>query len=190
VKSHLDVAKDHVAEALRPGDRAVDATAGNGHDTAFLAEAVGTAGGVWAFDVQPQALDATRRRLEANGVADRVTLVQRGHERMREALPPEAVEGVRAVMFNLGYLPGSDKTCTTEPETTLPALDAAAALLAEGGVLTVVCYPGHPGGAEETAAVRRWAEQLAPERFGVFGYRFLNQNNDPPRVVIVERRKM
>ena len=122
MKSHLDVAKDHVAEALRPGDRAVDATAGNGHDTAFLAEAVGTAGGVWAFDVQPR------------------------------------------------------------------ALDAAAALLAEGGVLTVVCYPGHPGGAEETAAVRRWAESLEQSRFRAASYRFLNPNNDPPRVVMAERR--
>ena len=189
MKSHLDVAKDHVVAALRPGDAAVDATAGNGHDTAFLADAVGADGRVWAFDVQTAALDATRARLDANGVAERVTLIHRGHEQMREALPPEAVEGVRAVMFNLGYLPGGDRTRTTKTETTRPALDAAAALLAEGGVLTVVCYPGHAGGAEETAAVRRWAESLEQSRFRAAGYRFLNPSNDPPRVVMVERRE-
>jgi predicted methyltransferase len=40
------------ARSLQAGDVAVDATAGNGHDTLFLAEAVGPTGRVHAVDVQ------------------------------------------------------------------------------------------------------------------------------------------
>ena len=40
---------------LRPGDSAVDATAGNGHDSLLMAQLVGPEGSVTAVDVQPQA---------------------------------------------------------------------------------------------------------------------------------------
>ena len=188
VENILKFAHEKAGQALAPGGWAVDATAGNGHDTRFLAEAVGPGGRVWGFDVQAEALRATRRRLEARGLAEHVTLLKKGHEQMQAALPPEADGRVQAVMFNLGYLPGADKARTTQPSTTLPALDAASALLAEGGVLTVASYTGHAGGTEEALAVRRWAEALAQERFRALSYRFLNQKNDPPQLVIVERK--
>jgi predicted O-methyltransferase YrrM len=188
VENVLDFAHEVARRALSPGAWAVDATAGNGHDTCALAEAVGPSGQVWAFDVQAEAIRATRHRLEGRGLAERVTLLQKGHETMQRALPEGAEGRVAAVTFNLGYLPGGpDKTRTTTPATTIPALRAAAALLAEGGILTAVCYPGHPGGAEETQAVRQWADGLQQARFRVLGYRFLNQENDPPRLLVVER---
>ena len=188
MESILDFAHRVARRALAPGDWAVDATAGNGHDTCALADAVGAEGRVWAFDVQPQALRSTRRRLDERGLGERVTLLEQGHETMQSALPPEVEGRARAVTFNLGYLPGSsDKTRTTTPDTTLPALRAAAALLAEGGAMTVVCYRGHPGGTEETQAVRRWAEALPQARFRVFEYRLLNHKNDPPQLVVVEK---
>lgn len=176
-----------MAEVLSPGAWAVDATAGNGHDTSFLADAVGDDGRVWAFDVQAEAIRSTRRRLGARGLAGRVTLLHAGHETMRNALPSEADGRLQAVTFNLGYLPGGDKTRTTASETSLAALRAAASLLAAGGVLAVVCYTGHPGGAEETEAVRQWAEALPQDRFRVLSYCFLNQQNDPPQLVVVEK---
>ena len=50
-----------VAESvLREGDLAVDATAGNGHDTVFLAQAVGETGKVFAIDVQAAAIGSIR----------------------------------------------------------------------------------------------------------------------------------
>lgn len=184
----LDFAKTVTARCLKPGAVAVDATVGNGHDTLFLARQVGPSGRVHGFDVQAEALRSTRCRLDQAGVAECVVLHQQGHESMREALPPEVHGRVQAVMFNLGYLPGgSDKTCTTHPATTLPALDAAAELLAPGGVITVVLYTGHPGGSDEAAAVRAWAEALPQEKFRALSYRFVNQQNDPPRLLVVQR---
>ncbi len=132
---------------LQPGEVAVDATVGNGHDTLFLAQQVGAQGHVYGFDIQEEALARTRRRLEEAGLRDRVTLLQMGHEHMAEAVPAAWHGRIGAVMFNLGYLPGgSDRTCITRPQTTVPALEAALRLLRPGGVLTVVAYRGHPGG--------------------------------------------
>ena len=187
MESILDRAHTLATEAIRDGGVAVDATVGNGHDTAVLARAVGEEGTVFGFDVQPEALRATRSRLASDGLADRVALVEAGHETMAQHVP-EAVHGrVEAVTFNLGYLPGSDSPLTTSPSTTLPALDAAVRLLRPGGVATVVVYTGHEGGDEEAAAVDAWAADLPQARFEALSYRFVNRRNDPPRLVAVEK---
>lgn len=149
-------AHEAVAGVLGEGSLALDATMGNGHDTCFLAEQVGASGHVWAFDVQPAALEATSRRLEEAGLADRATLLCESHASMRDCLGPGREGRMDAVMFNLGYLPGSDHGLVTRAETTLLALDQALALLAPGGCLSVMVYRGHAGGEAEWEAVRTW----------------------------------
>lgn len=183
-----ELAQALLAERLRPGDRAIDATLGNGHDAVFLARAVGATGRVFGFDIQPEALEVTRERLEADGLSDRVSLIHGCHSTMLEPIALESAEGIRGVMFNLGYLPGGDKTRITRPETTMAALDAAIRLLAPGGLLTIIAYPGHPGGDEETATVENWASTLDQDSFSVAQYRFLNQVHHPPRLLAIERR--
>lgn len=157
-----------VAAVLRVGELAVDATAGNGHDTVFLAERVGPTGRVLAFDIQAAAIEATRARLAAAGLAERVGLVLGSHGDLAQHVAPG---GVAAVMFNLGYFPGGDHAVITRTADTLRALGAAVAALRPGGILTVVCYPGHPGGEEESAAVVDWAESLDPGCFAVAVHR-------------------
>ena len=148
-----------VAVALRSGDWAVDATVGRGHDTRFLAEQVGPAGRVDGLDIQPQALEAAHQRLMEADLAAWVWLHHGGHEALLSLLPGEARGKVQIVLFNLGYLPGGDKTRTTGPTTTVAALDAAWDLVAPGGRVVVVAYPGHTGGGAETAAVAEWADR-------------------------------
>ncbi len=156
-----------VGAVLNPGDTAIDATVGNGHDTLFLATRVGSVGKVYGFDIQQQALDSAYRRLLQAGVASQVSLYHAGHETMGLLLP-ESVQGrVKAVMFNLGYLPGSDKLRTTAASTTLAALQMALGMLAPGGVISVLAYTGHPGGREEAELVKLWASALAAELFSV-----------------------
>lgn len=152
-------------EVLRPGDRAVDATAGNGGDTLFLAEAVGPTGHVVAFDTQPAAIARTRERLAAAGI-DHVELRQECHS-LLAAWNPAETGTIRAVMFNLGYLPGGDHTLVTRPETTRVALDAAARLIAPGGRITLVVYRGHPGGQAESEMVEERLQTLDAERFSI-----------------------
>jgi len=187
MESVLHRAHSLATGAVRPGGVAVDATVGNGHDTAVLARSVGEGGHVFGFDVQADALDNTRDRLASEGLTDRATLIEAGHETMGRHLPESAHGAVDAVMFNLGYLPGSDSALTTSPSTTRPALEGALRLLRPGGVTTVVVYTGHEGGDDEAAAVDAWAADLPQSRFEALSYRFVNQRNDPPRLVAVER---
>ncbi len=144
-----DLAHELVRLVLRPGDAAIDATAGNGHDTLFLAQAVGVTGHVFSFDIQAEAIVRTRQRL-AEAKIENVTLHQASHARMGESVTMP----IRAVMFNLGYLPGGDKSVITSRDSTLVALESAKALLQKGGILTVLAYRGHPGGMDEAQAAR------------------------------------
>jgi len=176
-----ELAHAWVRERLRLGGTAIDATAGNGHDTEFLARLVGAEGRVIAFDVQTAALESTRVRLEQAGLLDRVSLRQESHERIA------AESGFDVVMFNLGYCPGTDKAVITGAESTVRALAAAAAGLRPGGLITVVCYTGHPGGAEEAKAVLAWTRGLEPGRFRAMRCEMLVQTDPAPFLVAMER---
>ena len=183
LKSARHWAEALAREKLCPGMRAVDATMGNGGDTQRLCELVGEEGRVWAFDVQPGAVERTRARLEQAGLAGRATLLQVGHERMAEFVP----QPVDLIVFNLGWLPGGDKTITTRVDTTLRALQTAIDLLKPAGLLTVCVYPGHPEGDRELKSVFQWAESLPPGRFCALRNAYVNQPKDPPQLLAVQR---
>jgi SAM-dependent methyltransferase len=177
-----------IGDFLQEGDLAIDATVGNGHDTLFLARRVGAGGRVLGFDIQERALDAARRHLTGEGLNGRVQLIHRSHRAIAETLA-EAGEGraPRAVMFNLGYLPGGDKATTTRAEETLPAVKSALEVLAPGGAMSVVLYPGHPEGEREFAAVSQWAENLSGPVEATF-CRPLNRSLKAPCLIAVEKR--
>jgi 16S rRNA C1402 N4-methylase RsmH len=183
-----------LGHALVPGGAAIDATAGNGHDTLFLARGVGERGRVLAFDVQRAALDATRELLEREGLAGRVSLNLAGHERMAEVAGPVLAEAglsgrVCAATFNLGYLPGGDRTLATRPETTCRALDAALELLAPEGLMTILAYTGHEGGAEEVRAVERHLEAISPRTAQVARVEMTNHERPEVRLLLVEKQR-
>ena len=141
---------------LRHGDYAIDATAGNGHDTLFLAQMVGANGSVLAIDLQASAIEATRQRLATVSTQAQIRLEQADHADLLEAEVARRSELAAAIVFNLGYLPGSDKAVQTRPAHTLRALDASARLLHSGGRLCVTAYRAHPGGQDEAQAVENW----------------------------------
>lgn len=184
----LERAKSLTAERIRPGDAVVDATLGNGYDAVHLARAVGAGGRLFGFDVQPEAIARSRRRLEKHGLSDRAELVETGHEDFGETLPDGLRGRLAAVMFNLGYLPGSDHAVITEPETTVAALEETVDWLRTGGIATVVLYRGHEGGEREYQAVRSWSADRPQQRLRVLHYHFLNQQEKPPELIAVEKR--
>jgi len=179
-----ELAHEWVRRVVRPGDVAVDATVGNGHDTEILARLVGPKGRVIGFDVQEAAVEATRRRLEGIGDSAKAELFHESHAGLAERVP----DGVAAVMFNLGYLPGGDHAVITETGETLVALDAAWAKLRVGGLITVVCYPGHAGGDDEAAAVIGWAEGLGEEA-DVARYGMLGKKSPAPMLMAVGKKE-
>ena len=146
---------------IHEGDLAIDATAGNGHDTLFLAQEVGETGKVIAFDIQPAAIEATRKRLEDGGQIDRVSLHQKSH---CDIAAHASTGSVKVIIFNLGYLPGADHSLATKTPHTLEALSASIPLLKHGGILAAICYPGHLEGAEESEAVETFFHSLPSHR--------------------------
>jgi predicted methyltransferase len=174
---------------LRSGDMCVDATAGNGHDTLLLTQLTAPGGMVFAFDVQERAIAATRARLqEANVPETSYRLIHAGHETMLEAIPREWHGRAGAVIFNLGYLPGSDKSLTTTAATTIPAMRAALELLRPGGILVAVIYTGHAAGKDEAAAVTGFAATLSPGAFRAVESRAPDAREDPPFVLALHRQ--
>ena len=176
-----------LTEALSEGGVAVDATMGNGNDTLFLSQLLEDQGQVFAFDIQEQALQNTREKLTENQAPENTTLYRLGHEKMEEVLPEDIQ--IQAAIFNLGYLPKSDKKIITLPETTLKAFEFILNHLAVGGRLVCVLYYGHEGGEEEKNAVLSYAAKLPQQQYQVLTYQFINQIHCPPICLCIEKIK-
>lgn len=186
-----------VTEVLRPGDTAIDLTAGQGRDTMVLAVALGLKGRVVAFDVQREALDQAATTLRAAGfpVTDwrlgedvpanyGVYLVHACHS----ALGAFITTPIRAAIANLGNLPGGNSGLTTSPATTCRALRTALDQLLPGGRLAVTIYPGHPGGDAEAASVDRLFSTLSNEQWQVLRLSVVNVPA-APYLLVAERTR-
>ena len=166
------LAQEFLAARLQSPRLLVDATCGNGGDTAFLCRLAGEEGQVLAFDIQPAALKATAARLEREGIpARRCRLVLDSHANLLHYLQPGSADGV---MFNFGWLPGADHTVHSSAGTSIPALEAALQALRPGGVLSAVLYSGAVIGDTEKQAVLSWLHTLPLERYTVLTCSFAN----------------
>lgn len=173
---------------VQPGDWVVDATAGNGHDTLLLAQLVGPRGTVLSYDVQEMAIANTRKRLTEAGCLAQVRLIHRGHETMESDLAPD--HGIRAAVFNTGYLPGGDHSLVTQAPSTIQALEICLRYLLPRGIITLVAYHGHPGGEAELVQLLGFLQSLDQRQFDVLEYRFINQSNQPPILFAIERKSV
>ena len=178
MKRPLEMAHDFLAQVITPEDIVVDATMGNGYDTLFLAK---LAKQVYAFDIQEQALEKTSQRIQEAGLTN-VDLILQGHETV-----DQYVTEVKAAIFNLGYLPSADKSIITQPQTTLEALEKLCRMLVKGGRIAIMIYYGHEGGDIERDAVLDFVSQLPQQEYTATIYRTLNQINNPPFLVMIEK---
>lgn len=177
------MAHNYITMAISEGDIAVDATAGNGLDTLFLANKVGPAGHVFAFDIQEEALLKTRGLLTKKGLLERVTLVGDSHENFRHYLK----QPVSAFIYNLGYLPGGDHEVTTEPASVFNSLREALLLVKPGGIISMVFYPGHVQGKLEKNAILPFCRNLPSSHFAVLYSRIINKEHEPPELVVIQK---
>ncbi|MCX7780232.1 MAG: class I SAM-dependent methyltransferase [Negativicutes bacterium] len=170
-------------ERLASASCALDATAGNGKDTLFLALNTPPEAQIWAFDIQHEALANTARILELNGVRDKVKLICDDHANISRY----KICDLDVAMFNLGYRPGGPHQLTTRTETTLAAVENVLVLLRTGGVLSVAAYPGHEEGRREQAALEKFLTGLPQTAFAVACWKMLNQINRPPLLYVIEK---
>ena len=176
----LDLHKHFILTHLHEGDVAVDFTMGNGHDTEFLSKTVGEYGHVFAFDIQEQALASTEEHLKAAGCPENYTLILDSHHNVKKYVDVP----FKAGMFNLGYLPGSDKSVTTMRKTTLPAIEAAISLMDRDAVIIVAIYPGHPEGEAEGKEICEYLSGISRHKICATQVKILNSPTSPFFIVI------
>ena len=189
LKQIISFAHTLLETALTPGSIAIDCTMGNGNDTLFLANLVGKTGHVFAFDIQESAIENTRRRLEQHNITyGQVSLIQASHADLVEHLPAGSYCKVKAAIFNLGYLPGGDKRICTMPRTTIAALEALRIVMAAGGIIVLVVYPGHTEGEAEASEVLEYCKRIPCDEVNAIVYKILNNPNSPPFVIALEKK--
>ena len=176
----LDLHKMFILRHLGEGDVCADFTMGNGHDTEFLSKTVGESGHVYAFDIQQDAVDSTRKRLIESGCPENYTLICDSHHNLKNYIK----EPIKAGMFNLGYLPGGDKSITTMRETTLPAIAAAIEMLGKDACLNVAVYPGHKEGELEGEEICEYLSTLSRHKICATKIKILNSPTSPYFILI------
>jgi methylase of polypeptide subunit release factors len=157
----------------------IDATLGNGNDTLQMAN---KAKKVYAFDIQEQAIDTSKKLLKEHQI-NNVQIIHDSHENILKHVQDE----VGFVTFNLGYLPGSDKTIITKSDSTIRAIESCLTLLSSNGIICITLYIGHQGGLKEANDVENHLMQLDKQQYTVLKYQFLNREA-APYTIIVEKK--
>ena len=170
--------KDHV----QPGDICIDATMGNGNDTALLSKLAGENGRVVAFDIQQMALDNTAKKLLTEEYPKNYELHLESHEMMAQYAKENTVS---CITFNLGYLPGGDHTKATKGESSIRAIETGLNLLKKKGLMTVCIYSGGDSGFEEKNAVLSYIKGLDSKKYLVIISEYANRPNNPPIPVLI-----
>lgn len=188
-QSHLDLAHHYWNELVKSGETVIDATAGNGHDTLALASLPAfkeKMGLLIAMDKQASAIENTKQRLSDHLPKEqyaKIRLIQQCHSTFPDDLSHKSV---KLIVYNLGYLPGGDKSLTTFAETTLQSLQAATKLVCPGGAISITCYPGHTEGFREEEAVLRFAATLDPKEWSCCHHRWINRK-DAPSLLLLQK---
>ena len=186
--SLLNIAHNAIKERVQLNDVVIDATIGNGHDTLFLTQQVGSLGLVFGFDIQQAAIDSTIERIKVNSNLDGIRLFHASHEDMANKIPEQFHGKISAIMFNLGYLPGGDKSIITASHSTLNTLKTACSLISDQGIITVLAYPGHKGGDIETRDINTWCQQLNKDQFQVDIITSTVANETAPMLFVIRKQ--
>ena len=175
--------QDFLAARLVHPRLCVDATCGNGGDTAFLCRLVGPEGRVLGFDIQPEAITSTRARLEKQGLT--AELICDSHANLLQYVRPGTAD---IVMFNFGWLPGADHSVFSTADSSIPALEAALAALRAGGVLSAILYSGRVIGTDEKQSILGWLRALPLEKYTVLVCDFANWADTAPLPCLVLKK--
>lgn len=188
VKGILHFAHHLLENNIQKGDTVLDATCGNGHDTLFLSQLTGATGHVFGFDIQQEAIQNTSNRLQKEAPLQNTTLIKDSHSNFLHHISVDKLTRLGGAIFNLGYLPGGDKRIVTTGDSTITALEGIMTHLKSRGIIVLVIYHGHSGGKEEMEDIMKYARLLDQNLFSVLYYGFINQKNNPPFILAIEKK--
>lgn len=170
-----DIAHFIIESYLENKRVAIDATLGNGHDTDYLSKIFKK---VYAFEIQKNPCEEYIKRKKEN-----VEVINDSHHKLKEYVS----EPVDCIIYNLGYLPGGDKSITTLYETSLLSIKAGLDLLDYGGIMAICIYKGHEEGKIEESSILSYVKTLPKNEFGVMSHTYLNRNSNAPTLIIIEK---
>ena len=178
--------QDFLAARLVHPRLCIDATCGNGGDTAFLCRLTAPEGKVLGFDIQPEAIASTRKHLEQTGIpAGQYELHCDSHAHLLQYVQPGMAD---AVMFNFGWLPGADHAVFSTADSSIPALTAALEAVRPGGVVTAILYSGQVIGTDEKQTVLQFLRALPLKSFTVLVCDFANWAETAPLPCIILKK--
>ena len=172
--SHLTFAHSVWKKHIKSESHVIDATCGNGYDSHFILQC--NPAHLYCLDIQKKALKNTRNRLEG---FKQFSLHQACHSTFSMVEKP-----IDLIVYNLGYLPGGNKSLTTQTETTLLSLSNALNLLRKNGLTSIMLYPGHLEGMREKEALLCYVSNLPRKKFQVHLHRWLSHSNTPALLLI------
>ncbi|NLK95153.1 MAG: rRNA methylase [Clostridiales bacterium] len=156
---------------------AIDGTLGNGHDTDFLSRNFKE---VYSFDIQKGACDKYLKICPGN-----VKVINNSHENILEYVD----KSVDCIMYNLGFLPGGDKSITTNHDSSLKSIKSGLKILAEGGIMTIALYRGHEEGKKEEEIILSYLKQINKSQYGVMIHNFHNRSEEAPMLIVIEKNQ-
>ena len=145
-KSILNKVRQIIDKHVKYKDLVIDATIGNGHDSLFISQYL-KEGYLYGFDIQKEAVENTQKLLNQNNFSN-YTLFLENHKNIEKTLN-HLKNKISFIIYNLGYLPGGDKTITTKYKDTIQSLEGSINLLNKKGIILVTVYPGHKEGKKE-----------------------------------------
>ncbi|CAM2933174.1 class I SAM-dependent methyltransferase [Hathewaya histolytica] len=156
---------------------AVDCTLGNGYDTDFLCKTFKT---VYSFDIQKSAIDNYKNKNISN-----VILIEDSHSKIKEYLGHIKAD---CFMYNLGFLPGGDKTITTKAEFSLESIKQALGNLNSKGIISICLYIGHKAGKQEEEILLPFLQSLDKSKYAITLHTFLNRSESAPLLIVIEKK--
>lgn len=181
--SPLNLALGFWQTLLSTKDHVIDATCGHGYDALKVLPMI-PEGFLYGIDIQKEAIESTEKKLSP--FYKNYELFHQSHAQFPKKI---AKNSIKLIIYNLGYLPQSDKVVKTNSKTTLESLDASLELLSPHGVVSIMIYSGHSEGEEERNATLSWAEKLNKSDYLVTHHELINRHKAPSLCLVQKKGK-
>ncbi len=157
----------------------LDMTLGNGNDSLNMLE-LNNSIKIYGFDIQKSCVD----KIKALNI-ENIYAINDSHINFDKYVDSD----IDFAIFNLGYLPGGDKSITTDYDTVIHTIEKLLCAIKIDALIVITFYPGHKSGLDESINVLEYLNTLDQKRYNVVKYEFVNQINNPPFVCVIERIK-
>jgi hypothetical protein len=189
IKEHILLSHNLIKNFLKKDYICVDATLGNGYDTLFLANLFRKYNlkKIIGFDIQKKAIENSTAFLKKNiddSILKNIFFYLDSHENFSKYLN----EKVNLFIYNLGYLPRSDKTITTLADSTIKSLKSAFEYLSDTSAICITLYPGHLNGEVEKNEVLKYLETADYKKYSILHYNWINKDKSPSVIWIEKLR--